>query len=77
MECGSASDFRCSCECSDFGACAFIKGESQGLLQKPLDLRQSHLKHVCWSCLVAPPCPDVSLGCMLEGCVAVDDFSRL
>ena len=26
------------------------------------------------SCLVAPPCHDVSLFCMLEGCVDFDDF---
>ena len=29
------------------------------------------------SSLVAPPCHEVSLGCMLEGCVDFDDFSVL
>ena len=44
--------FRCSCECSDFGACAFLKGIGKGHIKgRPLalHLRQSHLE----ACLLA------------------------
>ena len=70
----------------DFGPCAFIKGRGQGHFEGPcenlwLGTCCSHTwKHVCWHFFLlgrwaVPPCHNVSLGCMLAGCVDFDDFS--
>ena len=75
--------FRSASECSNFGACSHVKGKAKATSKAApkasgfaiAALTLGSMFAGTSSCVVAPPCPDVSLEGMHDGCVAFNDFS--